>query len=70
MGHEGYGNIPWRRPLQNLVRVLLRCVSKPSVFRADAPSCVDAMQALIERFPDGYEGWAKERGEDVNPRPT
>ena len=32
------------------------------------PSCVDAMQTLIDRFPDGYEGWAKDRGEEVTPR--
>ena len=27
------------------------------------------MRALIEKFPDGYEGWAKEKGEDPAPRP-
>ncbi len=28
-------------------------------------SCVDAMKALIEKFPDGYEGWARDKGDDL-----
>ena len=27
-------------------------------------SCLDTMQALIEKFPEGYEGWAEEKGEE------
>jgi hypothetical protein len=26
-------------------------------------SCIDTMRNLIEKFPEGYEGWAHERGE-------
>jgi hypothetical protein len=33
------------------------------------PSCLDTMQALIEKFPEGYEGWAEEKGEDRAPPP-
>jgi protein-ribulosamine 3-kinase len=31
--------------------------------------CVDAMRTLIEKFPEGYEGWARERGETPAPPP-
>ena len=26
--------------------------------------CVDVMQRLIAKYPDGYEGWAKGKGEE------
>lgn len=26
--------------------------------------CVDVMQRLIANYPDGYEGWAKGKGEE------
>lgn len=26
--------------------------------------CVDVMRRLIAKYPDGYEGWAKARGEE------
>ena len=26
--------------------------------------CTDVMRYFVNKFPDGYEGWAKERGED------
>jgi hypothetical protein len=28
------------------------------------------MRDLIAKFPDGYEGWAKERGEELAPSPS
>ncbi|KAI9705291.1 MAG: hypothetical protein M1820_005290 [Bogoriella megaspora] len=27
--------------------------------------CVDVMRTLVAKYPDGYEGWAKERGEEI-----
>ena len=33
---------------------------------ADSPGrCTDVMRYFIDKFPEGYEGWAKERGEEV-----
>lgn len=32
-------------------------------------SCLETMRALIEKFPCGYEGWAKDKGENPAPRP-
>ena len=26
--------------------------------------CIDVMRTLLDKYPDGYEGWAKARGED------
>ena len=26
--------------------------------------CVDVMRRLVAKYPDGYEGWAKARGEE------
>ncbi|PMD24555.1 hypothetical protein NA56DRAFT_656273 [Hyaloscypha hepaticicola] len=31
--------------------------------------CLEVMRDLIAKFPDGYEGWAKERGEEPAPPP-
>ena len=29
-----------------------------------ARRCTDVMRYFVDKFPDGYEGWAKERGEE------
>ncbi|KAL9070351.1 MAG: hypothetical protein Q9161_004909 [Pseudevernia consocians] len=26
--------------------------------------CTDVMRYFVDKFPEGYEGWAKERGEE------
>ena len=31
----------------------------------DIGRCCDVMRTLVTKYPDGYEGWAKEKGEDV-----
>jgi hypothetical protein len=33
-------------------------------------SCIDSMQTLVDKFPEGYEGWAKEKGEYPAPAPS
>jgi hypothetical protein len=40
-----------------------------SALTESLPSCLDTMQALIEKFPEGYEEWAEEKGEDRAPPP-
>lgn len=28
-------------------------------------SAIEMMKELVKKYPDGYEGWAKENGEEV-----
>jgi hypothetical protein len=40
-----------------------------SALAESSHNCLETMQALVEKFPEGYEGWAEERGEDRAPPP-
>ena len=63
LGYELFDVIPRRSPIQRNVNV-----SKTRYFEhfdADAASrCIDVMRYFVDKFPEGYEGWAKERGEE------
>jgi hypothetical protein len=40
-----------------------------SALAESSHSCLETMQALVEKFPEGCEGWAEEKGEDPAPPP-
>ena len=63
LGYELFDIIPRRSPIQKIVS--MSKTGKFEVFGADTASrCTDVMRYFVDKFPEGYEGWAKERGEE------
>ena len=63
LGYELFDIIPRRSSIQENVSVLK--TRKFEQFDTDTASrCIDVMRYIVDKFPEGYEGWAKERGEE------
>ena len=64
LGYELLNIISRQSSIQKNVSVAASSQSWHS--RADsAGRCTDVMRYFVDKFPDGYEGWAKERGEEL-----
>ncbi len=63
--------------VQSLGHELLNAISRQSSIQKDvsvpvsrryladsADRCTDVMRYFVDKFPDGYEGWANEKGEE------
>ena len=63
LGYELLDIVPRQSPVQKDVSVLSPWY--PCHFGCNSRGrCTDVMRYFVDKFPDGYEGWAKEKGED------
>jgi hypothetical protein len=63
MQYEISGVPHWRCPIPKVVGVSLSVFDGRCLVMADAlSSCLGDMRTLVEKFPEGYEGWARKRG--------
>ena len=54
--------IPWESPIQEDVSLVIAARLFFSI--DDCRRCMDVMRTLTAKYAEGYDGWARQRGEE------